>query len=550
MHTSARRLRRAVAAVAAVTVVAGLAACSPDDGASSSGDKTILNVAGQADNLTKVFNPYFESSALGIGAKGMINEVLVQVNYVSVGDDVPWLAKTWEWSDGNKTFTVHLQEGVKWSDGQAFSSDDVVFSYELMKKFPALNLLGIDFATITATDANTVVFTFDKPSEQNFTKIVGLPIVAKHQWESVEDPTTFEDSDPIGTGPFTLGEFSPQSYTLEKNPNYWQTGKPEIDGLRFIAYKDNTAQANALVQGDIDWAGTFIANADKTFTSKSDDYHYWRPAVGVDGLIPNHDVFPFTDLEVLKAISLGTDRDAVAAASGDIPATSQIGLPMPAFENEIAAPYKGLNYTYDVAGAKKILEADGWAMGSDGYYAKDGKQLAFSITFPGAYTDIAARAQVLVTQMKDIGINVTLDTVAVDDINNLTSNGNFESTIGYPIDTSPRAYLYYDNIMNPAHYVPVGTANTTYQNIQRFQDPEAAELFKQYETAETDDERGAIMEKLEGIWIEKLPMISMFYWSYYGDWSTKHATGFPDEDNAYFAPNPNPVVAVQLKPVK
>ncbi len=552
---SSSRAARAVAGAAlAVSAVLALSACGA--GSSDSDAKgLVLNVGGQADNLTQVFNPYLPDTAQGLmnagnGKGGFIYEPLVQINYVDVGKDIPWLAKSWDWTDDNKTLTFHLQKGVKWSDGKAFSADDVIFSYELMKKYPALNTIGVDFDTITATDPSTVTMTFAMPSEQFFTRIVQMAIVSKHIWSKVKDPVKYEDKNPVGTGAFVLDKFTPQSILLKANPDYWQKGKPGIGGLRFIAYKDNPSQANALVQGDIDWAGAYIANAKSTYLSKSKDFHYWAPDVGMDGLIPNLEKWPLSDLNVRQAISLGVNRDEVAASTDNHPATSVIGLPMPAFESSIAPDLKGVNFKQDVAAAKKKLTDAGYTMGSDGYFEKGGKTVEFSVSFPSAYTDIASRAQVLVSQLKDIGIKLTIDGVAVNDINKMTSSGNFESTIGYPVDSAPRAFSFYDNIMNPAYYHPTGEETPTYQNIERFQSPEAAALFEQYPNATTDAARQEIINKLEHIWVDNLPMITMFYWGYYGDWSTAKATGFASPDDPYFAPFPNEVVAVNLKPVK
>ncbi len=547
------RSRRVVGIAIAAALVVGVTGCST--GTSSSSKSTILNVGGQADNLTRVFNPYLPDTAYSVGSApsagkgGMIYESLVQINYVKVGADIPWLAKSWKWASDNKSLTLNLQSGVTWTDGKPFSADDVVFSYELMKKFPALDTLGVNFDTITAKDPNTVVITFASPAEQDFTTLVSLAIVPQHIWSKVKDPTTYQDPNPVGTGPFALSTFSPQSYLLTKNKNYWQAGKPAIDGLRFIAYKDNQAQANALVQGQIDWAGAYIANAQQTYVSKNKNFNYWAPDVGQDGLIPNNDVFPFKgDPAVKQAISLAVDRQQIADSRSSHPATSQIGLPMPAFDSAIASAYKGLVFKQDKAAATKLLESDGWTKNGNGYYEKGGKELAFSISFPSAYTDIAAPAQVIVSQLKDVGIKVSIDGVAVTDINKMTSTGKFETTIGYPVDSAPTVYSFYNNIMNPAFYQPIGTETPTFQNIQRYQNPEAAKLLADYPLAATDDARAKIIAQLEGIWIKDLPMVTLFYWGYYGDWSTAKATGFPDQSNPYFAPNPNVVVATRIVP--
>jgi peptide/nickel transport system substrate-binding protein len=542
--------RKVVASLIAVGLVASLAACS--SGPSSTPAGVILNVAGQSDNLTQVFNPFLPNTAEGLtfasqGQGGFIYEPLVQINTVDIGKDIPWLAKKWTWSNGNKTLTLNLQSGVKWTDGKAFSSADVVYTYNLIKKYPALNLLGVQFSSISAPDANTVVMNFATPSQQTFTNIVSVAIVPQHIWSKVANPTTYADKNPVGTGAFELSSFSPQSFILKKNPHYWN-GEPKIGGIRFVAYKDNEGQTNALVQGQADWGGTYIADAQKTYLDKSKDYNYWAPIAGVDGLIPNLTRWPLSDLAVRQAISLGVNRKQVGAASDSPPATSVTGLPMPSYESAVSPALKGQNYTQDTSGAEAKLTGDGFVKGSDGYYAKNGKRLEFSISFPAAYTDIASRVQVLVSQLKGIGIKLDVDTTSVNDINKITATGDFDSTQGYPVNSAPRAFSFYNDTINPNLAYPIGKATPTYQNIERFTDPAAATLFKQYPLATTDAQRQAILNQLETIFADNLPWIPMFYWGSYGNWSTAKVTGFPSESNPYFSPYPNEVVALRLTP--
>jgi peptide/nickel transport system substrate-binding protein len=542
------------------TVLAGMlaaagglavAACGPGGG--SAAGSTTLTVAGQSDNLTRVFNPYLPNNAQGLSfasqaSGGWIYEPLVQINTVDIGKDIPWLAKAWSWSQDNKKLTLTLQNNVKWTDGKPFSADDVVFTYTMLKKYPALNVGGIDFTSIAKTSPTEIVFTFAAPSQQFFTNIVSAPIVSQHIWSSAGDPTKYQDPNPVGTGAFKLSTFSPQSYLLVRNDDYWQP-RAQITAVRFVAYADNEGQTNALVEGQADWGGTYIANADKTYLSRSPHNNYWAPIAGSDGIIPNLERWPLSDIAVRKAISLGVNRKQVGAASGAPQATSVTGLPMPAYQSYIAPQFKGMNFEQDKAKAEQTLTDAGYTKNSDGYYYQGGKRVEFSISFPAPYTDIAARCQVLVSQLKDIGIKMNIDTTSVNDINTLTATGNFDSTMGYPVNSAPRAFSYYNDTINPNLYYPIGKATPTFQNIERFQNAEAASLFKQYPNATTDAERQDILNQIEQIFVANLPWIPMFYWGSYGNWSTAKVTGFPTPQNPYFSPVPNPVVALRLKPV-
>lgn len=547
MTTPVQITRRSLLAGMLATA-GGLALASCSSGGSSSANGLTITVAGQSDNLTQVFNPFLENTALGVTYNGsFIYEPLVQVNTVDIGKDIPWLAKAWQWSDDNRTLTVTLQDKAKWTDGKPFSADDVVFSYQLLNRFPALNLQGVPASEVSSPAPNQVVFAFKDPSEQLFPSIVSAPIVAKHLWESVKDPTTYQDPNPVGTGAFKVGQFSAQSLLLVRNEDYWQP-KAQIAAIRFVPYKDNSTITNAMVQGQADWAGTYIANADKTFTSKSANYHFWAPRAGTDGLIPNLERWPLSDIAVRKAISLGVNRKQVAAASGEQAATSVTGLPLPTYQSSVSPQYKNVDLVEDKAKAEQTLQAAGYAKGSDGYYAKDGKRVEFSCSFPASYTEIAARVQVLVSQLKDIGIKLNIDTTTVDDINPRTAKGDFDSTMGYPVSSPPRAFSFYNDTMNPNLYYPIGQSTPSFQNIERFRDDQAADLFKQYPLATTDDARQQILNKIETVFVEQLPWIPMFYWGAYSSWSTARVTGFPDPNNPYFTAVPNVVVALRLKP--
>jgi peptide/nickel transport system substrate-binding protein len=537
----------------AMAGVGSLALYGCSSGASASGGGTLtLTIAGQSDNLTQVFNPFLLNTAQGLtytnpGQGGFIYEPLVQINTVDIGNDLPWLAKSWKWANGNKTLTLDLQSGAKWTDGTPFTADDVVYTFTMVKAHSGMNVAGVDFSTVTAASPTQVVFTFAVPSPQLFTNLASTPIVAKHIWSKVADPTTYTDKNPVGTGPFKLSTFSAQSFLLVRNEDYWQP-KAQIAALRFVAYSDNVSMTNALVQGQADWGGTYIANATKSYLSRSSKYHYWAPVAGTDGLIPNLERWPLSDLAVRKAISLGVNRTQVAAASGALPATNVTGLPMPAYTSSVSAQYKGVNFVQDKAKAEQTLTDAGYTKGSDGYYQQNGKRVEFSISFPSAYTDIASRVQVLVSQLKDIGIKLNINTTTVTDITSLTAKGDFDSTMGYPVGSAPLAFSFYNDTINPNLYYPIGKATPTFQNIERFQNAEAATLFDEYPKATTDAQRQQIIDQLETIFVENLPWIPMFYWGSYGDWSTARVTGFPTTDDPYFTPVPNPVVALRLKP--
>lgn len=183
---------------------------------------------------------------------------------------VPWLATAYAWNSDNTLLTFTLRQGVKWSDGQPFTSKDVTFTFDLLNKYPALlnnlgSILTDDIDSWSAPDDFTVQFKFKVVYTPALHLLANQLIVPEHIWKDVADPTTYTNDTPVGTGPFTeVTKFQDQTYTLEKNPYYWQPGKPAFQGMIFPAYPGNDQANMALVQGDLDWAGNFVPDIEKT----------------------------------------------------------------------------------------------------------------------------------------------------------------------------------------------------------------------------------------------------------------------------------------------
>ncbi len=129
---------------------------------------------------------------------------------------------------------ITTRKGVKWSDGVPFTANDVVFTFNLLKEYPALDLSGIwsnnsDLQSVEASGANVVIFKFLKPNVPLFYYIARTIIVPEHIWSNIKDPVKFLNTEnPVGTGPFLLKGIntSANTKTFVKNSNYWISGRP------------------------------------------------------------------------------------------------------------------------------------------------------------------------------------------------------------------------------------------------------------------------------------------------------------------------------------
>src|SRR5690242_18105364 len=198
--------RRLFAAGAGGLPAAGLAACSSSSPSSSGSTgsntgsaatgKTLVMESSPESTITQTFNPFVPTGApWGMGATGLIYEPLIQFNLAAPPKYYPWLATSYAWSNGGKTLTFAIRQGVKWNDGQPFTPADVVFTFNMPKANAAVHLNGVKYDQVSAS-GNNVVLNFTTPQFTNLQSIAGTAIVPEHIWKSVSNPATFADPSP------------------------------------------------------------------------------------------------------------------------------------------------------------------------------------------------------------------------------------------------------------------------------------------------------------------------------------------------------------------
>ncbi|XXY54070.1 ABC transporter substrate-binding protein [Sorangium sp. So ce269] len=514
---------------------------TPQGGAKGASKFVTISREQQA-SWVRNFNPLLAEGSVRFPTIAGIYEPLIVYNTMK-GEFVPWLATKYEWSDGNKKLTFTTRTEVKWSDGQPFSAKDVAFTFGLLKKFPATDLTGVwKFVdSVEAKNDTTVEFVLKEAFVPGLSYIGHQPIVPEHKWKDVADPVTFSNENPVATGPFTeVKTFQNQIYELGKNPHYWQKGKPAVDGLRFPAYPGNDQANLALINGEVDWAGNFVPDIDKTYVSKDpQNNHYWFPLVGgTVTLYPNATKKPFDDIKLRKAISMAIDRAQIAkiAVNGYTVGADSTGLDdaYARWKNEKAAAADWT--TYDVAKANALLDEAGYAKGSDGIRAKDGKPLKFDINVVTGWSDWVRAVQITTQNLKAVGIEATLKTYDFSAFFEALQKGTFDMSMGWT-NTEPTPFNFYRDLMAPEFVKPVG--EMTARNWHRFAAKEAEPLFKQFQVATDPAEQKRIIGELQMIFAEKVPVIPLFKNPSWGEYSTKRFVGWPSKENPYAKLSPN-----------
>ncbi len=257
------------------------AACSSNSSSPSAKSgptqgKPLVVVDATGLTFTKNFNPYVNTS-LGNSnnSTALTYEPLLMFNIMQpTQPPIPWLATSYAWSNGGKTITFTIRKGVKFSDGKPLTAADVAFSFNLLKNNPTLTLSAPPPVpeSATAPNATTAVLTFSQPEYANLFLIGGMYIVPQHIWQSISNPATFADPDPIGTGPYVVSQFSAtKKYTLTQNKFYWQKSKlrrPRRSSSRELRQQHH-GQPGPVGRARSTTAGNDVSNVQSNFLAKS-----------------------------------------------------------------------------------------------------------------------------------------------------------------------------------------------------------------------------------------------------------------------------------------
>ena len=531
--------------LAGAVVTTGLSACGGSSSSTgSSKANTVLNVSMPNGPQTDNSNPFVSTSAgNSLGYRWMIYEPLLMWNPVKPADpSKPWLATKAVWSADYKSVVVTVRDGATWSDGQKLTAADVAFTYNMIKGNDALNINAIPYTGATANGSD-VTISFSAPQYVNQVKILAqTPIVPQHIWSAFKDPATEADKNPIGSGPYTLKTFTPQTTTLvERASGYWQP-LPQVKELRYTSYTDNNAETTALATGATEWSFVFIPNVKTVFEAK-DPAHFkvWTPSVlAIHGLYINTTKKPFDNVALRKAMNLAINRSDIYNQAEDgywhPLVTSVTGLPSPAGDAFVAPEYKGQNQAVDIVGAKKLLTDAGFTYAGTTLKDPTGKPVTLTLTDPAGWSDYQTSLEIVKDNLAQIGIKATVEKANQDAWTKNIEAGQFDAAFHWT-NSGATPYDIYQTIMDGALLKPIGTASPQ-GNFGRFKSTEATAALKAYANATSDADRTTAMNTMEKIFVEQMPMIPVGSDNIGSAYSTKHWTGWPDDANPYGALQP------------
>jgi len=526
-----------------VIIAAGLlaAACGTSSSGSNNASTTssTLTISNESGSLwTCNFNPY-NLSDIGYSF-GPVYEPLAFVNSLQNAKATPWLATKWTWGAGNKSLTFTIRNGVKWSDGKPMTAADVAFSFNLLKKFKALDVNSVWSVLSSVTQqGNQVVMTFKAPAVTYFYYIADqVAIVPQHIWSTIADPVKYPDTHPVGTGAFTVNPCTPQNITYKANPHYWQPGEPKVTTVNYPAFTTNDTANSFLASGQAQWGSQFIPSIQKFYLSKSTNYHDWFPPLANVSMFINLKNPVLSNVAVRQAMAYAINRPRVSSIGeyGYEPGSNQAGIVTPTFSSWLdssqAAGF-GNNYAYNPAKAIATLTAAGFKKGSNGIMAKNGQQLSFSIINNGGFSDWVAAVNVMQANLKAVGIQLTPKNLAAPAYEAALYNGNYQ--LAYGSETGgPTPYYELRQWLFSGNSAPIGQPAGS--NWERYSNSSTDALINSYSKTTSAATQHAIVNKLQLVMLKDVPVIPVTESVDWYQYDTGAFTGWVTQSNQYAQP--------------
>jgi peptide/nickel transport system substrate-binding protein len=417
---------------------------------------------------------------------------------------IPGLAESWEGSDDGLTYTYTLREGLKWSDGQPLTAEDVAYTINRSREEEWLNYSSTT-ANITATapDERTVVLTSSVPDPKLPT--MDVYIVPKHIFEkqNAKQITKYQALEGVGSGPFVIRELKRgQFWRLEANPNYW-AGAPAVDEVVFRLFTNQDAMVAALLAGEIDAIHDVPTNSFNQLEStegivavQGQQGGFEELAInGGQGLKKPHPAL--MDIRVRQAIAHAIDDqaliDRVLVGLG-APTDAMSPSANPAFTPEIPEDDR---FDFDLDEARQILDDAGY-LDTDGDGVREmpggGKPLDFVYAVRTESQTAPGVAEFVTGWLNDIGIKITQKPMNDSKLTEVIGKGEYDMFHwGWTpfVDPDPMlSYFVCDQLSkdpdNP----------TNYYNDANWCDPEYDRLYQEQKVELDPDRRMELIHEM------------------------------------------------------
>ena len=463
------------------------------------GDILVEGSIGDASNLIPILSS--DATSHSISAQVFNGLVKYDKNLNVVGD----LAKSWEISDDGLVFTFHLRKGVTWHDGQPFTADDVLYTYQVTVNPKTPTAYAGDFLKVKKAeviDPHTFRVTYDKPFAPALTSW-GAAILPKHLLEGKDITQSPLSRHPIGTGPYLFKEWiTGQKIVLTSNPDYFE-GRPYIDGYIMRIIPDTATMFLELRAKGVDQMNLtplqFTRQTENNlFRNNFNKYRYLSFSYTYLGYNLENPLF--RDKRIRQAISHALNKEEIIQGV-------MLGL------GKIATgPYKPgtwaynpnvKKYSYDPDKAKILLAEVGWKdTDGDGILDKDGTPFTFEIITNQGNEVRAKCAEIIQRRLADIGMKVKIRIIEwAAFINEFINKRRFDATIlGWTVTLDPDLYdVWHSSKTKPGEL-----------NFISYKNEEVDNLLEKGRTTFDRAERKRCYDRIQEIFAEEQPYTFLY----------------------------------------
>jgi len=502
-------------------------------------------------------NPYAAGFNHQHGNSAML-EPLFFYSAFAAEPNIPWLAESYEYGDGDKEVTIKIRNGVTWSDGAPFTARDVAFTINMLKSNDLLSY-GADMklwvSEATAVDDATVKLVFTKAAPRFVYDFLsskfdtGIFYVPEHIFKDVEDVAGFLFYDPaknwpLVTGPYKIVDWTPQQELMDLRPDWWAAASgfaplPAIERIVVVPRTDDTGMAQGIISNELDSTldlrpplmKTVIDQNEKVITHSGRDKPYGYTDWWPNSLWFNCEAEPWNDAEVRRAVNHAINRDQIVEI-GYEGAGSGTLLPFPEFPSlqkyfDAAKPLldKYPVAAYDLAKVDEIMTAKGFTKDGEGLWDKGGTRPEATIYGFDIFADYGP---VLAEQLRAAGFDASFQAPPDSYDRMATGTGNlFLFGHGGAIaDVFPTLDSFHSR-----HYRPTGEGGST---ISRWKNEDYDKIIDEMALFPVGDDKAMplYLQALE-IYLRELPDIPVVQWLHRIPYNTTYWGNWPTADNAY-----------------
>ncbi len=399
------------------------AVSTEESSVSASEEKTDLIFVNYRD--IRDLNPHLYAGEMY--AQEMLYEGLV--NITATGYE-GCLAESWDISEDGKTYTFHIRDGVKFSDGEVCDANAIKANFDAIienkDRHTWLEMMNL-LVGVSAPDEKTFVIELSEPYYPLLTELGVTRPFAMISPKAMKDGSTKDGVNAyIGTGPYVLTDFVTDEYAVfEANENYWGE-QPAIKKITVKVIPDNQTRILALEKGEIDMIfGKNMIDADAINQYQGNDKFKVELSdpTSTRQIVLNTTRDVLAEKEVRQALQHATNKQAISEGIF-------YGLEQPAdtlFAETIPYCNIGLTpYEYDVEKAKNILAEAGWSAGSDGVLEKDGQKLNIDLLYNSDSVTEKAISEYLQSEYAKIGISLNIHGEEEQSYRDNMKAGNFD----------------------------------------------------------------------------------------------------------------------------